>query len=351
MENERNYWIHRISYNSYITYPLLDKGYLCNGWSDFATYENYVDNVRGENGWNYLEDCMIDCWGSLTVNRYQLWRFLVEMKVGDWVVVPKAGTFSVYEILDDSPFSIIDYNDVIVDWNGVEYKRNSDGLIINEEGNVIDLGFIRKVKRITPDISRYKFCNNTLISRLKARQTNVNINLISDSLLDAIKNFNENKPIDFRGDIENIIPNICKSIKETLSQDKFEKLVKWYFERIGASYVEIPSKNPSEKESYEDIDVEASFDLTRTTYYVQVKHHNGITPEWAAKQVAKKKELHERTESADGYSRVYWALTSADDFTDECKKIAQDEKIQLINGKEFASMLIDAGLANVNDAF
>jgi hypothetical protein len=351
MEKERNYWIQRISYNAHITYPLLDKGYLCIGWSDFVKFENYVDNVRREGGWNYMESCMLEDWGALTTNRHQLWRYMVNMKVGDWVVVPKAGTFSVYEIEVDSPISIADYKETIYDWYGVEYKRNENGLIINEEGKVVDLGFLRKVKLIRKDISRYKYCDNILTSRLKVRQTNVNIWGIRESVLNAIQNYDDNKPIDLRADIENIIPNICESIQKILSQEKFEMLVNWYFDRVGASNVYIPSKNPSDKESYEDIDVEATFDLLRTTYYVQVKHHKGKTAEWAAMQVAKKKELHERTENADGYTRVYWALTSADDFTDECKKIAQDEKIQLINGKEFASMLIDAGLANVNDAF
>ena len=351
MLNERNYWIHRISYNSYITYPLLDKGYLCNGWSDFATYENYVDNVRGENGWNYLEDCMIDCWGSLTVNRYQLWRYVAEMKAGDWVLVPKYGTFSVYELTDDAPISVVDFSDTIFGWNGVEYKRNSDGLIINEDGNIIDLGFLRKVKPIAEDIPRSQYCTNILYKRLKIRQTNVNVSAIADSIKCAVDNFKNNKPINFRRDLDDVIPNICKSLQQTLNSDKFECLVKWYFERIGASYVEIPSKNPVDKQGYEDIDVEATFDILKTTYYIQVKHHEGKTAEWAAKQVAEKKRIHEKTDMADGYSRIYWALTSAENFTEECKKIAQENNIQLVTGPEFASMLLDAGLANVNEAF
>jgi hypothetical protein len=34
-----NYWLHRISHHAEIAYPLLDKGYLSIGFSDFATQE------------------------------------------------------------------------------------------------------------------------------------------------------------------------------------------------------------------------------------------------------------------------------------------------------------------------
>ena len=62
MEKKRNYWITRISNNWNLTYPLLKKGYVCVGWSDFADIENFISNVKGKGGWKYLEQCMNECW-------------------------------------------------------------------------------------------------------------------------------------------------------------------------------------------------------------------------------------------------------------------------------------------------
>ena len=353
MTTDRNYWIHRIGHVQKLSYPLLEQGLLSYGWSDFVSYDNYIDNVRKEGGWEYMEKCMLDCWGGLTNNRYQLWRFLVEMKSGDWVIVPMYGEFSIYELTEDSPISIIDYNKPIKDNAGKIYSRNEDGLLIEDDENntVIDLGLLRYVKPIAEHISRYKFADAALISRLKVRQTNVNINDLESSILTAIERAKNNKPIDFRGELDDIIPHICKSIQNTLDDRKFERLVKWYFERIGASNVDIPSRNPSDKESFEDIDVIGTFDHLKTVFYVQVKHHNGITADWAAKQIAQAKKIHEKSDNGDGYTRVYWALTSAKDFNEECKQHAQENNIQLITGYEFASMLIDVGFVNVNSAF
>lgn len=39
------YYLHRISHESNISYPLLDNGLLSIGWSDFSNRE-FLDNVR-----------------------------------------------------------------------------------------------------------------------------------------------------------------------------------------------------------------------------------------------------------------------------------------------------------------
>jgi predicted Mrr-cat superfamily restriction endonuclease len=350
MENERNYWITRISNNWNFTYPLLEKGYVCIGWSDFASEENYISSVRSENGWKYLEDKMNDCWGGIHRNRYQLWRFIVEMKKGDWIIVPRCKTFSIYEILEDKPISIRDYKELILDINNVEYSRNNDGLIIDDD-RVVDIGFLRKVRSIsTGEIPRYEYADSALVSRLKIMHTIADVTDLSSSIENALDRYVKKTPIDFKGDLCEIIPLVAKSIQDTLCDRKFEKLIKWYFKKIGASSVEINSRNYKGKESYEDIDITATFNQLKTTFYVQAKHHKGITSSWAAEQIIKAKEIKERND-AEGDTKIYWALTSAYDFSDECKNIAQKNNIQLVTGKEFASMLIDAGLANINAAF
>ncbi len=350
MAQQRNYWIHRISHIAEISYPLLESHYLSYGFSDFAVIDNYIDNVRRSNGgWEYLERIMIEQWGGLSVNRYQLWRFLVEMKKGDWVLVPSWGIFSIYEIEDDLPLTIADINDLeIKDCYGRVIDRNSDGFLSNENG-IIDLGFVRKVKLISKDINRYDYADSALTSRLKVRQTNVCVNDLEQSILTAYNNHIANKPLSFRNEIEAIVPEICKSICNNLNEVKFEKLVKWYFVKAGATYVEIPPKNPFGKSDAEDVDVVAYFDHLRIVYYVQVKHHIGNTDEWAVTQITLLRNQHnERTD--DEYTRIYWVISSAENFSTDCIRKAKEDGIQLVDGKSFASMLIDAGFLGVNDA-
>ncbi len=347
---KRNYWLHRIGYIPRLSFPLLEQGWLSIGWSDFVS-DDFIGNVRDKDGWQYLETRMLQCWGGLSRARYQLWRFIVGMKSGDWVIVPSSGEFSIFEIVDDSPISITEFNGTVTDYSGKAYSRNDNGLLAEDDGSAIDLGFLRHVKPVAEHISRYKYANSVLTSRMKIRQAISDISDLEPSIIDAYERAKETRPIDFRSELDTIIPHICKSIQDTLTETKFEKLVKWYFERIGASSVEIPSRNPSDKESFEDIDVTAVFDHLKTIFYIQVKHHSGITAEWAAEQIAKAKEIHEKSGNGDGYTRVYWALTSATDFNDDCKKTALDKGIQLVTGPEFASMLADAGFLNVNSAF
>ena len=345
---ERNYWIHRISHLAEISYPLLDNNYLSYGFSDFE-YDGFIEGVRGENGWQFMEEQFMAEWGELARTRYQLWNFIHEMKAGDWVIVPTYGEFSICELLDDEPLMIKDIKDVVIkDWNGNEVLRDKDGYLTYSDHSRIDLGFVRRIKMIKKGISRYDYADSDLTSRLKVRQTNVCINDLEDSVLKALTGFLNNHPIRFRNELEEIVPTLCSIIQTKLNPDKFEYHVKWYFERIGASSVVIPPKNPSNKVDYEDVDVVATFDLLKTIYYIQVKHYRGETNSWAAEQISHLKEL-EGDRQDDGYTRVYWVLSSAEEFTQECINKAKETNVQLINGKVFASMLLDAGFLGVGD--
>lgn len=348
---KRNYWIHRISHIAEISYPLLDNNYLSYGWSDFET-EGFIEGVRGNNGWQFIEEQFMAKWGELSRGRYQLWNFIKEMKSGDWVIVPTYGAFSIYELVDDKPIMVKDIRDVVIkNWNGEEILRDNEGYLIDSHNNMIDLGFARRVRLIQKDISRYDYADRALTARLKVRQTNVCINNLEDSVLKALEGCHNNKPIHFRNEINDVVPNICSIIQEKLNPDKFENLVKWYFERVGASSVIIPPKNPTGKIDYEDVDVVATFDLLKTIYYVQVKHYRGETGSWGADQISHLKELEEMKDDRqdDGYTKVYWLVSSSESFTEECINKAKETNVQLIDGKAFASMLLDAGFLGVGD--
>ena len=49
------YYLHRISYEREVSYPLLDNGLLSIGWSDFSNRE-FIDKTRLES-MPYLDKC------------------------------------------------------------------------------------------------------------------------------------------------------------------------------------------------------------------------------------------------------------------------------------------------------
>jgi len=348
---DKNYWIHRISHIAEISYPLLDAGYLSYGWSEFEE-DGFIEGVRGEKGWVFLKDKILSEWDELPRGRYQLWNFIREMKSGDWVVVPTYGAFSLYELLDDEPIMVKDIKDVTIkNWNNEVVVRDNNGYLIDKENKRIDLGFARHVKLIQKDISRHDYVDSDLTSRMKVRQTNVCITDLKESVIKAFEGARKNKPIHFRNEINDVAPSIRTIIQTKLNPDKFENLVKWYFGRVGASSVVIPPKNPSSKVDYEDVDVIATFDLLKTIYYVQVKHYRGETSSWGAEQIVHLKEMKALKDDRldDGYTKVYWLLSSSEKFSEECVNKAKETNVQLIDGNVFSSMLMDAGFLGVGD--
>ena len=140
-------------------------------------------------------------------------------------------------------------------------------------------------------------------------------------------------------------------IHEELAPDKFESLIKWYFKRVRASEVDIPSKNESDKEG--DVDIIATFEPIKVLVYVQAKFHDpgSQTDEWAVEQIQAYVEHRDNSQEDDGYAKVLWVVSTCDDFTDDCMKMAKAKGVTLINGREFARMLIDAGFAGLDTAF
>jgi len=337
-----NYWLHRVSHHEEVAYPLLEKGYLSIGWSDFST-PDFIKKSREENGGTYFDETFQKEWGlPLPRNRYNLWRFIVEMEKGDWVVVPSWGTFSIFEIEDDSVLSISELCNrfKINDWSGNPIENTTQ----------VDLGFFRKVKPIATDVSRYEYLDAALTARMKIRQTNADITDLKDSIEEALTAYKEKKPLNIYSQIvEKTSRQILDTIQSKLNPDKFERLVEWYFKRIGATAV-IPSKNESGKEG--DADVVATFEFIKTIIYTQVKFHSRgtETDSWAIEQINDYKSQKDRDEIDNGYSKIAWVISSGDRFSDEAKDLAKTANIQLFDGKTFATMLLEAGIANLNGA-
>ena len=336
---EKNYWLHRISHIAELSYPLLERGFLTIGFSDF-TGKEFVNKVF-EGDWDYFEEQFLNVWGKKTRNRHYLWRFLNKFKKGDIVIVPSRYAFSVCEIIDEGPLLIDEtYSDDLKTWTNETVLRNETHLI-SEEEKVYDLGFARKIKILHRDISRAEFADAKLTARMKIRPTNASMNLLKDNIEKSIANYNEEKPIRLYSTIVEKTANpILETIKTELTPDKFEKLVKTYFETIGANNVSMPPKKEKDKEG--DADVIAVFENIKLIIYIQVKFHEGKTNEWGVNQILDYKINKESID--DGYNKIAWLITSADSFGDEAQKIALENEIQLVNGLEFSEMLLNAGI-------
>ncbi len=338
------YWLQRIGYLQNVSYPLLEKGYLSIGFSDFCT-DDFFDNVAENQDWDYLENDFNECWGFLPRTRYNLWRFLAEMEKGDYVVVPSWGTFSIYELCDSLPIMANDKSIDLPekDWNGIKILRDEKTrfLKLENEKKYLDIGYLRKVKPICVDISRADYADSALTSRMKIRSTNADISDLATNIKNAIKSYKNKRPINLKADVlEKSIDIWNEIILNELNPDKYERLVRWYFKKIGATESYIPPKNSADKIG--DVDVIATFENIKTIINVQVKFYKGETSDWAINQIndfAKSRE-----NMSDGYSRQYWVISSSNTFSEKSYNLAKENNILLIDGKQFVSMLINVGI-------
>lgn len=340
----RNYWLHRISHESGLSNVLLEKrNELSIGFSDFS--DNKSLNRMLSNP-DEVDAVMQEEWGGLSKSRFSLRRFLCEMKQGDYVLVPSAYTFSIYEIVGDKPFSneSLDTNGLCDVW-GNPVLLEKDGYLYSQgaEKKCIDLGFYWKVKLVEKDIPRAEYADQALISRMKARQTTLNINDLENNILEAIQLFEKKSPINLHNlAIEQAAGILLNLIREKIDADKFEELVRKYMIRIGADDATIPAKNNSEEG---DADVIAYFEPIKTAILIQVKKHTGNTDSWAVDQIT---AYRKNNTSLVDYSKLLWIISTCDDFTKDTKEKAQSANVRLINGRMFAEMLLDAGLKGMD---
>lgn len=281
-------------------------------------------------------------------NRWSLWRFL-KMGKGELVVVPTWGEFSIYRIADDDVYtnqslsSLIDIENV-QDWNGekVHVTKNNNGYyyLYDEHEKFIDLGFFRKVEPVVLKLPRQLYADQALYSRMKILQTNADISDISGSIEDAIKRGKSEAPISIH---EELIKSTLQAAQQTITDytqhHKYEELVEKYLRAIGATEVVKPAPNETSTECG-DADRVAYFEELKVAILVQVKKHNNITNEWAVNQIIAYKDNHTNAD----YNVQMWVISNANEFTDEAKRKANAENVRLINGQDFARMILEVGL-------
>ena len=341
-----NYWLHRITGGdnaATVSYPLFwgngKEGYISIGWSDFSKEE--VLKAIYSKGVSALDSLTEKAGWGRPKNRWNLWRFIREMKAGDVVVVPASGEFSVCVIADDKVYTNESMDKSLLVENGkpLTYK---DGYLYNSEGHQVDLGFYRKVILKEIHIPRGTYAQQGLYSRMKIWQTNAAIGDLQGEIDEAVHAFHAHKPINLKGELEDALSSkIKETVKTLVHDDEFEDLVEWYLKTLGAR-TERPAKNESPTERG-DADVVAYFDKLDVVVLVQVKKHEGETNEWAIEQIMGYKANHDY----DSALALMWVISNCDEYSSKAEELAEEAHVRLIDGDDFSRMILDAGLDNM----
>jgi predicted Mrr-cat superfamily restriction endonuclease len=254
-----------------------------------------------------------------------MWRFIHEMKIGDWTVVPHwAGTFYIAEITGD-PF-------------------------YEESATVTDSAYRRKVRWLNDKqpIPR-KLAKSRLISRMKTQQTSAKADDIIDEIVDAftiasdqiiggetsnqIRLFEKNLRIKT---IEAVLAEIHNGYMEDYA---FEHLVKRVLLCKGATNADIVPRLHDK-----GVDILATFlvgGVAELVVGVQVKHHKGITANRWIDQLLSGLEAENLTNG--------WFVTSGnlDENVEEYlegRLAGTNLQVFLVDGEQFAGMIVDGGL-------
>ena len=351
MNEEKNYWMHRITHERGVKEALLnDEGLLLTGWGAVSN-DSFLENVLGKGKQDFDAVYSLATGGAdpcsgwkrtLPHNRFFLYMFLNEFQVGDYVVVPGPKDFSVYEIVSDKPFS----KEHIMEGIGNPDKQN-----IIKEGKKyyrkdtreeLELGFFWKVKPVELNISRELFAKDALRRRLKFQGTDNNITQLGQDVEDAIKRHHDNVPFLLKNEIVNSAWQIVLDKVQSIANDSaFEKTVKYYLERLGATSVMIPAKTLLSKEQG-DADVVAIFEALQIKVIVQVKHYLKKVDVEAVKQIVDSMSVYEDS----FYTVIPWVVAACDTFTDEAQMFAEENGVRLITGSEFTRSLLDIGFGS-----
>ena len=339
MEDTRTTWQHRISHYEEVARPLLEEqGILTIGFSEANV--NASAALRDEATAQAARTEIHDFFGRSSAS---LFRF-AEMRKGDWVIVPQAYAFSVYEVEDEVMGSITRLPRDLPLPKGVTRTEADGWLATQAEPNGIDLGFYRKVKPVARDILRDTCTENALVLRLKARQTTLNVSDLAACLSQTVALHRQGLKPSLRMDaLRKQREALAEFIDKRCTDAQFEELVKWYCRRLQADDVRIPSKQEGYGASGQklgDIDVIAKFSLLNTTLAIQAKRYTGITGEWAVRQIVEAcEDYHAAPEHQDEHV-LRWVVSTSDDFDDAAKALAEKEDVSLFNKTDFIDLLV-----------
>ncbi len=295
------------------------------GWSE--TRDLLFDKALDRNG---FKDILVKQYPSYIGNPYSLgqgtgylWRFIKEMKIGDYAIVPISKAFYIGEITSDLIFIPEKINEDTAIRRNVKWMNNGNSVLRD-------------------------YCSAGLVSRLKYQGTCVNASDLIEDIENAMTFSQKNSLPDFRNQLNEKLKQEASSLlisdKSFLDDSKFEKLVRKLMIGLGAKTSIIPPKTKY-KNSIADVDVIADFIHLGIKIYIQVKKHKIESDEHAVNQLIEAMKI----DNPDGTQPIFgWVVTSAR-FNDNAEKLANDNGIRIVNGEDFVEMLISVGLNVLTD--
>lgn len=343
-------WMHRCNHYGDSAWKMLGYDYDSKKFSDENgcyisvgcesgkwSIEEYNSIKSSKDKWKGFEKHYAD---SKPRYRYFLYKFFFEIKKDDYIVVPSGGEFHVFQIESDV---MLTYDD-----KAVKERLEKIDLSPEEIGNH-DFKFFRKVKPIRVQIPRKGYAIGELCSKLKYPGTTLEITDNAAMILkDALK---ADKPFSIYGrSIELMKKNLYDKALCQITPDNLESLIAWYFKKKGADIYDILPKNYSEKVEQEDADVLAIFEDLKIRFFVQAKAYKSDMDLSGAKKQLEKYMGYHVIGSDERYTNIKWIVCLAESDKDikGLENIGND--IRVINGMEFAEMLLNAGIQNIDEA-
>lgn len=346
-----NIWMHRCNHYGKAAWEMLGYDYDSKKFSDEnGCYisvgcgsgkwgeEEYNSVKKSEDKWKEFEKHYTT--GSKPRYRHFLYKFFFEFKKDDYIVVPSGGEFHVFQIESDNMLIYGGQDEII--------KKRFDQIGLKLENKDDDFKFFRKVKPIRVQIPRKGYAVGELCSKLKYQGTTLEITDDAAKILkDALR---ADEPFSIYKSIDSLKKVLYDEALNKITPDNLESLIKWYFKKKGADIYDILPKNYSEKVEREDADVLAVFEDLKIRFYVQAKAYKGEVNLNAAQEQLKKYMEYHVPDTDEKYTDIKWIICLAES-EDKIKNIDEiNKEIRVIHGMEFAEMLLNVGLQNIDEA-
>lgn len=304
---------------------MIKKEQIVIGWSN--TENKLFDSKLDRDGFKQILKSLypsyIDNPYSLGQATGYLWRFIREMEIGNYAIVPISKAFYIGEITGNLIFMPDKLLDDTAIRRNVKWLNNGKPILRN-------------------------YCGAGLISRLKYQGTCVSASDLIDDIETALDYAKKKEKPNFKNQLnESLKQEAAKflvSKNSYLDDRKFENLVQQLMIGLGAKSSIIPAKT-TYKDSIADVDVLADFIHLGIKIYIQVKKHNHESDEYAVRQLMEAMKI----DNPDGSNPIFgWVVTSGK-FTDYAEKLANDNGIKVVNGEDLAEMIITVGLETFKD--
>ena len=334
----KNCFVFRTSGSRFVQSELKE-GRLRQGWSPAGT--SLLDANGDERGSEDWSKAYRDAWGEEpSPRRYSILRRMLDMKQDDLVICPKAP--------DDGHFTI---------------ARVCDTYRFEVAAEQEDFGHVIRVKDLRVVSNLYSLDSQTIFGLFKSANFRSAISRVpewkvGDVVKAAEKLWDEKDTLESKSRDQLIMERVSESQKKAAkcfidsvntpnwSHDQFEAAVGKAFERKG--YERLWGSNPRNDGGDADhvfglpvFGIDELDVLDRTPLLiVQVKHKTGRDYN-DVKGVNQLVKWDLNDNEKEDYTVVYKVLfSSADSFTDECRKIAEKSDIILICGTEAGQFML-----------